>query len=177
MPQLNFDGFPFRRDSIARAQSMGFDPVATLSLLDQRNYLVSILNRQDKMSMAASIESRVPFLDYRIVEFSNRMPSAWKMRHLRNKVVLKKVAENFLPQEIISRKKSGFGVPLGQWFRDLKGLGGYVEALLSDGDLDIYVRRDQLEQFSRMHRSKLYDYSDFLWSLINLKIWKETFRV
>ena len=65
-------------------------------LLDQQNYLVSILNRQDKMSMAASIESRVPLLDYRIVELANRMPSHYKMKYFKNKMILKGVARDGL---------------------------------------------------------------------------------
>jgi asparagine synthase (glutamine-hydrolysing) len=85
------------------------DPVTRVSLLDQQTYLVSILNRQDKMSMATSIESRVPFLDPRVVRFAHSIPTAYKLGRLDNKRIVKALALRHLPAEVIKRRKSGFG--------------------------------------------------------------------
>src|SRR5688572_28572448 len=75
------------------------------------------------MSMAASIESRVQFMDYRVVEFANRLPVACKIRGGSGKAVVKALARSVLPAEIVDRKKSGFGVPLAEWLRSDHGLG------------------------------------------------------
>ena len=76
------------------------DVVDQLLYYDQRTYLPSLLNRLDKMSMAASIEARVPFLDYRLVEWSYTLPSIEKIRGLTNKHIIKRAAEQYLPKEL-----------------------------------------------------------------------------
>jgi len=114
--------YEYRESCITEGRERGLDAVSIMTLLDQQNYMVSILNRQDKMSMAASIESRVPFLDFRIVELSNKMPASYKMKYFQTKNILKKVAGNFLPRKIINRRKSGFGVPMQNWLNEPNGL-------------------------------------------------------
>ncbi len=104
------------RQQVAEAAATSPDVMARLSIGDQKTYLVSILNRQDKMSMAASVEARVPFLDYRIAEFANHLASDLKTRGWRTKEIVKKVAESYLPDEVVHRRKSGFGVPLADLF-------------------------------------------------------------
>src|SRR5262249_22716572 len=96
-----------RAVALDATQNRGLDSVGRASLLDQETFLVSILNRQDKMSMAASIESRVPFMDYRIVEFANRLPTAYKLRGGTGKAIVKDLARTVLPSEIVDRRKSG----------------------------------------------------------------------
>ena len=75
-----------------------------------------ILVKGDRMSMGASVEARVPFLDHKVVEFAARLPSVLKVRGLRSKIILKKLAEQYLPHETIYRRKVGFTVPLTRWF-------------------------------------------------------------
>ena len=111
------------RGQVAETTSMSRDVMSRLSIGDQKTYLVSILNRQDKMSMAASVEARVPFLDYRVAEFANHLASDLKTRGWRTKEIVKKVAEKYLPDEVVHRRKSGFGVPLAAYFRNPDGLG------------------------------------------------------
>ena len=82
---------------------------------DQKTYLGKLLMKQDRMSMAASIESRVPFLDHSLVEFSTRIPSNLKLRGNSAKYLLKKACEGILPNEIIYRKKMGFPTPFKRW--------------------------------------------------------------
>jgi asparagine synthase (glutamine-hydrolysing) len=89
---------------------------------DQKTYLVELLMKQDQMSMAASVESRVPFLDHEFVEFAARVPQHMKLRRVQGKTegkyIVKKAIEGLVPHEIIYRKKMGFPTPLRQWLLD-----------------------------------------------------------
>ena len=101
-----------------------FDSAETTSLLDRmlyadtKTYLHELLMKQDQMSMAASIESRVPFLDHKLMEFSAQMPDNMKLRGSKTKFVLREAMRGILPDEILTRGKMGFPVPIGTWFRD-----------------------------------------------------------
>ncbi|HWR97504.1 MAG TPA: asparagine synthase (glutamine-hydrolyzing) [Candidatus Methanoperedens sp.] len=175
--QVVESGMPEREAIVDQGEACHLDPLAVLSLLDQHNYLVSILMRQDKMSMAASIESRVPFLDHRLVEYSNMLPSSFKVRGLQGKAILKKAAERYLPREIIYRRKSGFGVPIAGWLRDREGLGELAAGLLEPDGLPECIRRDQVRKAWEEHRAGTEDHSEYLWAIINMKLWKTVYRV
>jgi asparagine synthase (glutamine-hydrolysing) len=82
---------------------------------DTKTYLHELLMKQDQMSMAASIESRVPFLDHRLVELTARMPVRMKLRGKNTKFLLREAMKGILPEEILNRPKMGFPVPLGRW--------------------------------------------------------------
>ena len=82
---------------------------------DQKTYLVELLMKQDRMSMATSIESRVPLLDHEFVEFSTRVPDNMKLRGATGKHIFKKAVEDILPHDILYRKKMGFPTPLRSW--------------------------------------------------------------
>ena len=92
--------------------------LSKLLYADQKTYLVELLMKQDQMSMACSIESRVPFLDHPFVEFAAQVPDSLKIRGGVGKYILKKAVEDLLPSEIIYRKKMGFPTPLRQWLLD-----------------------------------------------------------
>ncbi len=151
--------------------------LSRVSLLDQQTYLQSILNRQDKMSMAASIESRVPILDYRLIEFSNSLPASIKCDRLKPKLILKQLAEEYLPRELIYRQKSGFGVPLSDWFADKQGLGDLADGLLTESCLEELEFRGNIRNILSEHKAKIHDHSEFLWSAINYVQWKSIFKV
>src|SRR5205085_4661933 len=85
---------------------------------DQKTYLVELLMKQDQMSMACSIESRVPFLDHPLVEFAAGVPQHMKIRGNCGKYILKRAVEDLLPHDIVYRKKMGFPTPLRQWLLD-----------------------------------------------------------
>ena len=174
-PRLARFDSAYRRECLEASERIGLDPVARASLLDQEAFLVAILHRQDKMSMAASIESRVPFMDYRIVEFANRLPTAVKVRRGSGKAVVKEVARAVLPAEIVDRRKSGFGVPLARWFRADDGLGAQIQALPESAAADVFDRA-VLRRMVAEHRSGAQDHSELLWTALNLSTWRETFR-
>jgi len=150
---------------------------ARLSFQDQHTYLVSILNRQDKMSMGASIEARVPFLDYRVVEFANTLPSNCRTQWPRGKELVKRVARKYLPDEVVYRRKSGFGVPLGAWLRDGGGLGRVASRVFDAGAGEGILDEQRMHELWSEHRSGRKDHSEILWTTMNFLIWRERFSV
>lgn len=164
----------FRRQSLASARAVGLDGAAAAALLDQETFLVGVLNRQDKMSMAASIESRVPFMDYRLVEFANRLPQACKVRRGEGKAVVKAVARTMLPAAIVDRKKSGFGVPLARWFRSDRGLGARLVEFAESGG-SAMLDHSEFGRLVAEHRAGSHDHSEMLWTVLNLETWRTSF--
>ena len=165
----------FRRERLAATEGRDDDPVSRVSLLDQETFLVGILHRQDKMSMAASIESRVPFMDYRIVEFANRLPGHLKVHNGVGKALVKDVARSWLPADVVDRKKSGFGVPLARWFREKQGLGERLLALPDTAGADVFDRA-ALRRLIAEHTAATHDHSELLWTALNVAIWRDAFR-
>lgn len=171
LPVLRGRAFPYRDEVLGLLERPGLDAGMKAALLDQHTYLVSILNRQDKMSMAASVESRVPFLDYRIVEFANRLPSDFKISGMTGKRIIKDIALRHLPARVIKRRKSGFGVPLCKWFRSSTGLGSMLETLADCPRLSAYMDKAALRRIISEHRGGAADHSEFLWTALNLSLW------
>ena len=143
-----------------------------LLYVDTKTYLHELLMKQDQMSMAASIESRVPFLDHKLVEFAARMPESMKVRGMTTKYVLRQIMTGVLPPEILSRKKMGFPVPIAAWLR-----GPYRHVLdefvlgsraLARGLFD----EEALKRLVASHVSGEANHSERLWSLINLEMWQ-----
>ncbi|RLA46776.1 MAG: asparagine synthase (glutamine-hydrolyzing) [Gammaproteobacteria bacterium] len=165
------------RRIVAHSLAGGSDVLSNLSINDQKTYLVSILNRQDKMSMAASVESRVPFLDYRIVEFANNLKSSNKTRGWDTKQIVKKVAARYLPGEVVHRRKSGFGVPLTTYFRDNSGLRQLAERLINESDYHGLLDKRVLLQRLDEHRVGSADNSELLWTAVSFLTWKEQYGV
>ena len=142
---------------------------------DQKTYLVELLMKQDQMSMACSIESRVPFLDHHFVEFAMSIPDAMKIRGGTQKWVLKKAVEGLLPPAIIHRKKLGFPTPLRTWLREPRA-EPLMDALRSrDGLLAGYLRGEEVDGMIERHRAGSIDATDRLWRLLNLQIWGDVF--
>ena len=142
---------------------------------DLKTYLVELLMKQDQMSMAASIESRVPFLDHHLVEFAAQLPPRMKLRGLTTKWILRESVKTLLPQEILRRPKMGFPVPFSLW---LRGAGA---DLARDVLLDTRARERGLTDPAAVatlidgHASGTIDGGDALWSLMNLELWYRTF--
>ena len=90
--------------------------------------------------MAAAIESRVPFMDYRLVEWANRLPVQLKVTGGGGKALVKELARTLLPAEVVDRRKSGFGVPLARWFRERNGMGERIVALPDSPNADVFDR-------------------------------------
>jgi asparagine synthase (glutamine-hydrolysing) len=141
---------------------------------DIKTYLHELLMKQDQMSMATSIESRVPFLDHKLVEFTARMPDAMKLRGNTTKYILRKAMKDLLPEQILTRSKMGFPVPIGSWFRGpFKSIvDEYVlsERAVSRGIFDAgFVR-----QIVARHQGGE-DHAERLWALVNFEMWLRRF--
>jgi asparagine synthase (glutamine-hydrolysing) len=152
------------------------DVLARFCYADGHSRLVdNLLVKCDRMSMAAGIEARVPFLDHTLAEFSASMPSRLKIRGADHKHVLKKVAEKYLPHEVIYRRKVGFTVPLTRWFVGplapmLRGV------LLSEQALDRgYFDANKLRALVDGHVNRDVDREQALWVLLTLEIWHRLF--
>jgi asparagine synthase (glutamine-hydrolysing) len=142
---------------------------------DQKTYLVELLMKQDQMSMACSIESRVPFLDHPFVEFAATVPDRLKLRGSTGKCILKRAVEDLLPREIVHRKKMGFPTPLREWLADERA--GPLLAQLHDRDglLAPYLDFAVLDDLLARHRSGIEDATDRIWRLLNLQLWGNIF--
>jgi len=138
---------------------------------DQKTYLVELLMKQDQMSMAASIESRVPFLDHPLAEFAAAVPESLKLRGKVGKYIIKKAAEGLLPREIIYRRKMGFPTPLRDWL--LRPESGELMSYLQSpgGLLASYVDKNALAGLLDRHRDGVEDSTDRIWRLLNLQLW------
>jgi asparagine synthase (glutamine-hydrolysing) len=144
---------------------------------DIKTYLVELLMKQDQMSMATSIESRVPFLDHKLVEFAAGMPDEWKLRGWTTKRVLRDAMKELLPASILARPKMGFPVPFGSWVRGSSRWAGAVRDVLLDrrarerGILDPQA----VDQLLQDHARGATDGGDRIWTLLNLELWYRTF--
>ena len=127
------------------------------------------------MSMAASIESRVPFLDHKLVEFSAKLPERMKLRGATTKYILRESMKGLLPEAILSRPKMGFPVPIGAWFRGAFSdvVDEYVlsERAIQRGIFDPTFVRSLVHR----HQEGGEDHSERLWALVNFEIWQRQF--
>ncbi len=134
-----------------------------------------ILVKGDRMSMGAGIEARVPFLDHQLVEFAATLPQSMKVTPLRSKIVLKRLAERYLPQDVIYRRKVGFTVPLTRWFRGpWRGL--LDDVLLSERCLGRgYYDPDAVRSIVASHVQGRVDREQGIWLMLSTEIWHRLF--
>ena len=127
--------------------------------------------RVDKISMSVALEARVPFLDHKFVEFTMDIPMEWKVRNGMPKYLLKKAVEGLIPDQIIYRKKMGFGAPMAQWLRG--EFGRQVEkGILGSGLLERgYFNQEYISRLISDHRTGRADNSLYIWTLFNLTSW------
>src|SRR3954471_13983807 len=178
---------PALREAATRANAYGSSldyfnaPNGSSTLLDRllyadiKTYLVELLMKQDQMSMAASIESRVPFLDHELVEFAATLPDHWKLHGWTTKRILRESMKGLLPETILNRPKMGFPVPFAGWTRG--GWNGVARDVLLDrrsrerGLID----PPAVERLLTDHAAGRTDGGDRIWSLLNLELWHRTF--
>ena len=143
---------------------------------DQMTYLPNdLLVKVDIATMANSLEARSPFLDHKVIEFAASLPDTLKMRGRETKSLLKKVAARLVPSDVIYRRKMGFGVPIGKWFRgEMKGF--LREVLLSERSLNRgVIRPEVVTTYVEQHIAGQRDYAFQLWTLLMLELWFQRF--
>jgi asparagine synthase (glutamine-hydrolysing) len=151
------------------------DILDRMSRTDLQTYLHELLMKQDQMSMAASIESRVPFLDDELVEHVAALPSDLKVRMWQTKAIFREAVRDIIPAEILTRKKMGFPVPVGRWLRDDFWPVVQEFVLGPRATSRGYFDRASLARMADEHRSGRGKHGDRLWLLVNLEIWQRVF--
>lgn len=157
-------------------QAPHWDTLNRMLWVDLRHNLpADMLTKVDRMSMLHSLEVRVPFLDHELVEFAFSLPSSVKLRGKSTKWLLKKAFSNYLPYDLIHRRKHGFDVPVGEWFKH--ELRDVIEEVTSER-----VVRDRglfnpgfVKQLWEDHREERRDYNNQLWMLLSLELWQRQY--
>jgi asparagine synthase (glutamine-hydrolysing) len=151
-------------------------PLNRLLYVDLKTFLPCLnLTTTDKTSMAANLEVRVPFLNYEMVELAARMPTRLKLRGLKRKYILKRVAERLLPKDVVWRKKAGFGAPIRSWLR------GPLRPMVDDLLSEVTIQRRGLFKPQEVRRiiaanlSGREDYNLQVFQLLTLELWQRTF--
>ncbi|MBI4516773.1 MAG: asparagine synthase (glutamine-hydrolyzing) [Deltaproteobacteria bacterium] len=164
-----FANAPAQRDFLSRTTYLHF-----------KTFLVALLMKQDKMSMAASIESRVPYLDHELVEYAYRLPTNRKLSRGLGKKLLKEIAADYLPAELINRPKRGFPVPLIPWLERPATRKYFADVLLDGRTLGRgLLNRRAVE--AHLHPLRTGDAnaarsnSYLIWNLVNFELWQRTF--
>jgi asparagine synthase (glutamine-hydrolysing) len=152
----------------------GFDPLAQQQYVDIKTYLVDdILTKVDRMSMAVSLETRVPLLDYRIVELAVNLPPQMKLYRGETKRILKKAMAGRLPHEVLNKPKQGFSIPLKNWLRD--PLKPMMMDLLSPEKVQQrgYFNPECVSRWVSEHMNGTMNHSHRLWALMVFELWNE----
>lgn len=170
--ELNFS---FRRELLSQSWRDDLTPLDNLLLYELHTYLQPILQRQDKMSMGASIEARVPILDNELIDLALKFSAAEKMKIFRPKYLFKLAAEKDLPTQIVHKRKIGFSVPVGKWMNREGPLTKFLDHL-NDSRCNLSeVNPIKLEKIIQEHREGIVDHQDVLWPLVNYIIWQDIF--
>jgi asparagine synthase (glutamine-hydrolysing) len=150
--------------------------LSRLQYSDTKVYLPEdILVKVDRMSMANSLETRAPLLDYEVAEFAAGIPAEWHFKDGRAKYMLRKVAEKFLPEPIFHKKKHGFAIPANEWFRN--ELWEMTSDLLGSSRFHSrgYFNQRNVSKILNEHKKGARDYSTWLWCLVNFELWFQTY--
>jgi asparagine synthase (glutamine-hydrolysing) len=155
----------------AFAAAPGAGPLDRLLYLNARTYLLDdLLPKMDRMSMAHALETRSPFLDRALADYVATLPESYKRNGATGKVVLKKALAQLLPSSILHRRKQGFGVPLGTWFRgELRPM--IEDTLGADPRVGGRLRKEGIRRMIDDHLTHRLDRSHSLWTLLTLELW------
>jgi asparagine synthase (glutamine-hydrolysing) len=170
------DADPFLEFRNAYYSCASSDPLDRALYVDVKTYLADdILTKVDRMSMAVSLEARVPLLDHKLLEFAARVPTALKLKNGQRKYLLRRLLERRVPRSIVDRQKHGFEAPIGGWLRG--PLAPMVDDLIMDGRLRSrgVLDHEAIARMWREHRTGIRDHRHRLWSLVMLELWFRRF--
>lgn len=145
---------------------------------DQTSWLPdNLLERGDRMTMAASLEARMPFLDHQLVNFVSSLPDNMRVRRATTKWILREAMKGILPKLIIERSKVGFHVPVNEWFRG--PMRDYLYDILKgpSSHASVYYNQDALEKVLSDHVRGRQNHEKLLWCLLNLEIWHRQYSI
>ena len=146
-------------------------PLEQMQAVDMKTYLPGdILVKVDRATMAYSLEARAPWLDYRLAELAGRLPASFKQHGRIGKYIFKKAADPYVPSDVITRRKMGFSVPIGEWFRtSLKAT--FQSAVLDDAHLPSLLNVREVRRIWEEHQSGYYNHDRKLWNVLMLASW------
>lgn len=149
------------------------DPLSRAQYVDMKTYLVDdILTKVDRASMAVSLEVRCPILDHKFMELAARIPSDLKLRNGTGKHIFKQAIRKIVPEEVLTRPKMGFSIPLADWLRgDLRDL---AQSLLFEAN-DSLLNQDTVKSLWERHQSGLRDFATPLWTILMFRLWQRKF--
>lgn len=150
-------------------------PMQKLTNYDLKTFLPSLLLRQDKMGMASTVENRFPYLDAALLNAVVNLPDEKKNDGLAAKIILKDIASKYLPENIVFRKKCGFGLPISEWMRDSNGLGRYLKLLTEPHVEREYLNYSNVRNYIQQHIEERCDNSETIWILLSLELWAKIF--
>jgi asparagine synthase (glutamine-hydrolysing) len=165
------DTFPF---DVAPGNSA----LRSILYFDQTSWLPdNLLERGDRMTMAASLEARMPFMDHELAASISALPDAWRVRGIANKRILRMAVARLLPRSVVARRKVGFRVPVNEWFRG--SMREYLHDHLTGTDSHTrdYFRPEVLQRYLREHMAGRQNHEKLLWSLLSLEIWHREYGV
>jgi len=163
---------PFKMYQKYFLQYKGKNWVDKVMYLDQKILLPDgYLEKVDKASMAWALETRAPILDYRLVELANSIPLKYKIKGFNGKVIFKEAMKEFLPEQILHKKKHGFAVPTNAWFKDR--LRDYLFEVLFDSKTKSrgYFNYNYIEKIYKLYQTKSQYLDSQLWLLLNFELW------
>lgn len=156
------------------SNSMGYDPITKMQNIDIHTWLKGdILLKADKMSMANSLEVRVPFLDKQVFNIASKLSSNQKIRNGTTKYILRKAAEGIVPEHVWNRKKLGFPVPIRHWLK--AELYDWAIQLIQNSPTDYIFNKQQIFKLLDNHVNGKFDNSRKLWTIFTFMIWHQIF--
>lgn len=160
------------------ATENGNSALRNILYFDQTSWLPdNLLERGDRMTMAASIEARMPFMDHELAAYASSLPDEWRVSGRVTKRILREAMKRLLPPAILERPKVGFRVPINEWFRG--SLRGYLTDQLTgpDARTRAYYQPEVLRRYLQEHFSGRQNHEKLLWCLLNLEIWHREYNV
>ncbi|MCI0561644.1 MAG: asparagine synthase (glutamine-hydrolyzing) [Nitrososphaera sp.] len=173
-PEVYSLGFPCRQRLLEELQ-VEIDPVNKLMLYETRTYLPSSLTRLNKMNMAVGLVTATPFLDNELFEYALQVPKTKKLSLLQNKCILRRLASRYLPGEVLRMPKSGFGVPIAEWFAKDATLKDIIHGMTDDTFMQQVISRDEVSGLIRRHVGGICDHAEILWLLTNVYMWHQEY--
>jgi asparagine synthase (glutamine-hydrolysing) len=167
--------FPVKIPREHYQKAAGAAPLNRLLYMDLKMCIAdNDLFKVNRMAEALSVKVCYPYLDRALAEITGRIPAAFKLKGFQKRYIFKKAFKTLLPQEILKKRKHGFGLPIARWLRSHAGFKELARSLLLDPSAlhMAYFRRDALENLLRKHDAEESDfYGTFIWNLMMLELW------
>jgi asparagine synthase (glutamine-hydrolysing) len=164
--------------NVALDVARGDSALRAILFFDQTSWLPdNLLERGDRMTMGASLEARMPFLDHELAAFVSSLPDAWRVRGFTTKRILRLAMRRLLPSQILQRPKIGFRVPVNEWFRTSMRDYLYEHLTGADSRTRDYYRPEQLRRVLQEHVDGRHNHEKLLWCLLTLEIWQREFSL